>query len=417
LLVSGLLFATPSLMAERVLYLPMVGVAAIAGSALILVTGRFFSGRQRIVATAAVAAMVLLPLGARTLARVPDWKDDTALFEATVRAHPESFLAWYNLAVERLEGGDPAGALTAVDRCLSFRPQYLPARLTRAAVFRRRGEPDRALAMLRAAEEDHPGHRAVRFRLVPALAARAAELQAAGDGEGASALHREIVETATDSLTGDAGLDARGIKALYLMHRAESLWRLGRTAEAGAGFQAAVAEVRAEAKAGRSILEATSGVAAVVLVGSGDFLLQNGKPGEAVDRFREAAALSRAAGQDETAARLEARAVSGVRELAESALTSGRYPEAVSLFDLLLSMDPGSARGLYGRARARLEIQDLDGAEEDLEALVSTDRGLNRRQLAAAWIDLARISQARGDVAETRIRQAKAAEISSPSAP
>ncbi len=417
LLVSGLLFATPSLMAERVLYLPMVGIAALVGSALALLAGRFASGRFKTAATLSLGLIVLLPLGVRSLARVPDWKDDKSLFEATVRDHPESFLAWYNLAVERLEEGDTAGALTAVDRCLSFRPQYLPARLTRAAIFQRRGESAHALEILRAADLDHPGHRAVRFRLVPALAARAVELTAAGDGEGAQALHREIVETTSDTLTDESGLDSRGIKALYLMHRAESLWRLGRIAEAGDGFKAAEAEAWAEADADRSIREAVSGVVAVVLAGSGEFLLQHGSPDQALDRFREAAALSREAGQDETAEILIQRAASGVRDLAESALTSGRHREAISLFDLVLSVDPGSVRGLYGRARARLGIRDMDGAEQDLLDLVTTPGRLNQRQLAAAWIDLARISRSRGDVAESRSRQAKAAEIAASSVP
>ena len=87
---------------------------------------------------------------------MPDWKTDTSLFEATVRDDPRSFLAWYNLAVERQEGGDIQGAMEAVDRCLSFRPRYLPARLTRATIFRGQGEPDRALEILRDAAEAAP---------------------------------------------------------------------------------------------------------------------------------------------------------------------------------------------------------------------------------------------------------------------
>ncbi|MBD3867685.1 MAG: tetratricopeptide repeat protein [Acidobacteria bacterium] len=417
LLVSGLLFPTPSLMAERVLYLPMVGVTAVAGSALVLLAGRIVPGRFRPAATVVLALLVLIPLGIRSLARVPDWKTDTALFEATVRDHPRSFLAWYNLSAERLEEGDAAGALVAVDRCLSFRPHYLPARLTRAAVLSRQGESEQALAILREVEQDHPGHRAVRFRLVPALAARALELRAAGEADGAEELYREIVEAASGALTGDDGRDAPGIKALYLMHRAESLWRLGRIGEADDGYKAAVVQARAEAAADRSIREAVSGVVAVVLAGAGEFLLQNGSPAEAVERFQEAAALSREAGREDAAVALLQRAGSGVRTLAESALTSVRFQDSIPLFDLALTLEPDSPRTLYGRARARLGTGDLDLAEADLLALVAMDSGLNRRQLAAAWVDLARISQARGDLEESRNRQSRAGEIANSSAP
>ena len=411
LLVSGLLFPTPALMAERLLYLPMAGVAAIAGSALVLLAGRIFPGRFNTAAVVVLGLLVLSPLAVRSRARVPDWKTDTTLFEATVRDYPRSFLAWYNLSVERLEAGDAAGALAAVDRCLALRPKFLPARLTRSAVFKRQGDLDRAIEILREAEQDHPGHRAVRFRLVPALAARAEELAAAGDGPGAEALYREIVETASGALYGDGGLDQPGIKALYLMHRAEGLWKLGRIADAGEGFRAAVAEAGSEAEGNRSIREAVSGIAAVVLAREGEFLLQNGSAVEAVDRFRQAATLSREAGRDETAGLLMERSVSGVRTLAESALTSGNYTDSILLFDLLLSLRPDSARALFGRARAYLGNGEPDRAEEDLLALVTPGNDLDRRQLAAAWIDLARISQARGNLAESRNRQAKAMEI------
>jgi tetratricopeptide (TPR) repeat protein len=154
-----------------------------------------------------------------------------------------------------------------------------------------------------------------------------------------------------------------------------------------------------------------SGVVAVVLAGSGEFLLQTGNPEEGVQRFQEAAVLSLEAGRDDAAAALLQKAVAGVRTLAESALTSMQYQESIPLFDLALRLDPDSPRALYGRARARIGIGEPDLAEQDLLQLVSMDNGLTRRQLAAAWVDLATISQARGDLAESRTRQARALEI------
>lgn len=92
LLMSHLLFPAPIIMAERVLYLPLVGVAALAAAAASGVASRLGGERGR---RAVIAAAVLLavPLAARSFARVADWRDDLTLYEATTRDAPRAALA------------------------------------------------------------------------------------------------------------------------------------------------------------------------------------------------------------------------------------------------------------------------------------------------------------------------------------
>jgi protein O-mannosyl-transferase len=70
-------------MAERFLYLPLIGISLIAADAL----SRLRRGR----AAAAVGATVLIiALTARTAWRIPDWKNEETLFAATIRDTPPS---------------------------------------------------------------------------------------------------------------------------------------------------------------------------------------------------------------------------------------------------------------------------------------------------------------------------------------
>jgi tetratricopeptide (TPR) repeat protein len=87
---SNLLFQTDSIMAERFLYLPSVGLA------IAVVALAYRLRRERL--TAVVLAAVIAVLACRTFARNYDWKDDLTLSAADVRVAPNSFKLHGNLA-------------------------------------------------------------------------------------------------------------------------------------------------------------------------------------------------------------------------------------------------------------------------------------------------------------------------------
>lgn len=103
--VSNLLFATGTIMAERLTYLPSAGLAAIA--AIALASAGSTSSTRR-VATIAVAVLVAA-YGARTYIRNADWTDDVTLWRSAVSSVPASAKAHRALA-EALYDADPSHA-------------------------------------------------------------------------------------------------------------------------------------------------------------------------------------------------------------------------------------------------------------------------------------------------------------------
>lgn len=87
--VSNLLFATGSLMAERTLYLPSVGLSFVAAALVPRLASR--PDRRRVLALGAVAIALLLV--GRTVTRTPTWQSSFTVMQALVRDHPASWRA------------------------------------------------------------------------------------------------------------------------------------------------------------------------------------------------------------------------------------------------------------------------------------------------------------------------------------
>jgi tetratricopeptide (TPR) repeat protein len=93
-------------MAERLLHTPMIGLAIAAGALA------QWAGKRWRRAAPAVIAFVLLASAGRTLDRSRDWKDEIALFSATVRDTPPSaFRPRHNLVAALIDGGRQKEAL------------------------------------------------------------------------------------------------------------------------------------------------------------------------------------------------------------------------------------------------------------------------------------------------------------------
>jgi len=100
--VSNLLFTTGTIMAERLLYLPSIGVVACVVIGLNAVTERWAPR-----ALAPAIAVLVLALGARTWQRNADWHDDVSIWSSAVRAAPGSFETHRGLAIS-LHAADPS---------------------------------------------------------------------------------------------------------------------------------------------------------------------------------------------------------------------------------------------------------------------------------------------------------------------
>jgi tetratricopeptide (TPR) repeat protein len=137
---SNLVRLISSIMAERFLYLPLVGVAGVVA---ILVDRWAATPRRRTAATVAVGC-VLLAAGVRTAVRNLDWRDDRTLWEATVQAVPDSAKAHKAFAAATFRpDADPASLALVVARAehaVSLRPDYQQALVDLASYQIRLGD-------------------------------------------------------------------------------------------------------------------------------------------------------------------------------------------------------------------------------------------------------------------------------------
>jgi len=142
-----------------------------------------------------LALVVVLAGAARTVTRVPDWRDTDTIMSALIETHPESGTGWLALGRRLTSQGRPEEALRAFAYSLAFlNSEYRPSTQV-AAHLLSLGRVDSARFFLLRAWREHP-----EFYTAPGLLA-AAELNA-GRPERAAAAARAatILEPADPSM-------------------------------------------------------------------------------------------------------------------------------------------------------------------------------------------------------------------------
>lgn len=107
--------------AERFLHLSLYGAALIPAS--LASTPLLSSGRRRTVA-GVVAALVVVCLAERTLARLPDWQSNTSLFGRDVARDPLYREGAFMLARAQLVEGRPADAKVTLEAMIARLPEF-----------------------------------------------------------------------------------------------------------------------------------------------------------------------------------------------------------------------------------------------------------------------------------------------------
>jgi hypothetical protein len=123
--VSQVFFPTGVLLAERTLYLPSVGLAAVLAGVWTSLSSRLVGaqgglGRGR--ALYGAAAVLLALLMARTVSRNPTWMSTYTALETLAREHPESSLALRMRATGLAAAGDIQGASDLYEVALVLSP-------------------------------------------------------------------------------------------------------------------------------------------------------------------------------------------------------------------------------------------------------------------------------------------------------
>jgi tetratricopeptide (TPR) repeat protein len=150
---SNLIVPIGSIMAERFLYLPSVGLAGCVAAAICWAGRRVPTAR----ASWAAAGLVCLALAARTYARNLDWKDDLSLWTSATEVCPGSAKAHYNLgkALEVLPGRMP-GAIAEYRSSLRIDPDHADVHTNLANALAAAGRVPEAIREYREALRTEP---------------------------------------------------------------------------------------------------------------------------------------------------------------------------------------------------------------------------------------------------------------------
>jgi len=103
---SNVFILIGTIMAERFLYLPSIGLVGCLVIGLFAAARRLAPAKAQAVATVAVAALVLA-FGARTFARNFDWLSEHTLWAASLVSAPNSFKVHLSVAREQLDSAKP----------------------------------------------------------------------------------------------------------------------------------------------------------------------------------------------------------------------------------------------------------------------------------------------------------------------
>jgi Flp pilus assembly protein TadD len=153
---ANLLFPIGTIMAERLLYLPSVGLCLLAGDLAARVRRPEGAARRRALVWGAACAVLLALLAARGVARLRDWRDDRTIFRRATEVVPGSVRAQYNYGTASEEAGDDAAAQAAYERALGVWPHFGDAHYNLAGIHARRSRWDDAVLHYRLAVSEAP---------------------------------------------------------------------------------------------------------------------------------------------------------------------------------------------------------------------------------------------------------------------
>ena len=200
--VSHLAFPGTVIFAERLLYLPSVGLSLLAGLGFAW-AAHPARPRPLPLAATALGAAALLVLAGATIVRNAEWRDELTLYERSAertpassrlqnnlgrrymlardlrravpcfqeaaRIAPENFSAWSNLGDAAIAAGRLGPARAALLEALRLAPGHVPALNNLCYLERVGGRPAAGLDACRLAARRAPGRKVVRLNLVRSL--------------------------------------------------------------------------------------------------------------------------------------------------------------------------------------------------------------------------------------------------------
>jgi len=151
-LVSNSVLVIGTVMAERLLYIPSIGIVIAAGPAV----DRVLSGRRGHGIATLILVSIVGVYAAVSTSRSHDWRSAVTLFESAVEAHPSSARARMELAGAYGRAGDAARAEAEFAEAIRILPTYAAAWYNLGNARARRGALDQAANAYREAVKHTP---------------------------------------------------------------------------------------------------------------------------------------------------------------------------------------------------------------------------------------------------------------------
>jgi tetratricopeptide (TPR) repeat protein len=145
--------------AERLLYLPSVGLCLLVGWLVTLPGPR---GRRHVLGAVAIVVCVF---AARTWIRNEDWRDEATAHAAAVRTSPRSAKTHYNRARDLIGARRLDEAVAHLERSIAIYPDWPPARANLGGVLAMQGQLEEAATHLTRATQLDPASAIARINL------------------------------------------------------------------------------------------------------------------------------------------------------------------------------------------------------------------------------------------------------------
>jgi tetratricopeptide (TPR) repeat protein len=216
--VIGLVQVGMQAMADRYMYLPLIGVAVILSWGLCDLARKVPSNGK--VLGAACGALVVF-LSIATFLQVSRWRDSVTLYRHALAVTTENWTAYFHLAGALLDKGEADEAIRYLEEGLRHQPDDL-ARINLGRALGIKGRYEEAADQFRGILERHPGDSLALMNLGVAL-------ERLGRDEEALACLRRVVALRPDSVDGYTNLGGvllkmgRSEEAIVYLRRALQL--------------------------------------------------------------------------------------------------------------------------------------------------------------------------------------------------
>ncbi len=156
-IVSNTAFLIGTMLAERLFYLPSIGICWAIGLGLAALVARVGEGRfstsQRIFAIAAIPVAVL---GSMSFERAQDWQNEELLYHEALQTYPRNTGMWLTLGEIAIRTGRYPIAVERMGRVLEIVPDFTKAWVDRGTLLAALGQNQAAVSDLRRAVELDP---------------------------------------------------------------------------------------------------------------------------------------------------------------------------------------------------------------------------------------------------------------------